>query len=309
MGRSWVAIEPSGDLPASLEGFVGLLRAELASRGIDLCAADGGEHGAPLARIHVAVRPGAVALGVDVRDEVTSKHLGRDVTLAGIPADGQPLTLALAADELLRASWAELALVSAPPPARPVPIEVSRTLRDSIALPTRAAPHYQVGVAFGVEQYAGGALLYGPDARLGGWLTERLEMAARFGLRTGPAVEAADGVAQPSAWSAGIAGIYTLTSSSAKTWGVDGEARLDVERVTFAAIPRAGASGSERSGYAVLANAGPQTWFAIVRALRLGVEVLATVPLRGVEATDARERFTGIVGIGWMALAGLGSTL
>ncbi|HEY1696687.1 MAG TPA: hypothetical protein VGG39_31210 [Polyangiaceae bacterium] len=308
MGHSWVSIEPTADLPVSLQTFVGLLRAELASRGIDLCPTDDGARGAPLARIHVAARPGAIALEVDVRDEVTSKHLGREVDLASIPPDGQPLTLALAADELLRASWAELALATAPAPTRAVPMEVSRTLRESIASPTRASAHYELGVSFGVERYARGALLYGPDARLGGWLSRRLEVAARFGLRTGPAIEAVDGAAQPSAWSAGLAGIYTLTSL-VTAWGLDGEARLDAERVTFAAIPRAGASGSERSGYAVLASVGPQAWFAMLPALRLGVEVLATIPLRGVEAADANERFTGVAGIGWTAQAGIGSTL
>jgi len=76
----------------------------------------------PLATLTIAVdaaRGGAGAT-IEVRDEVTGKRLDRDVDLARIPADGRAAAVAIEADELLRASWAELALDTfaqgAPPP-------------------------------------------------------------------------------------------------------------------------------------------------------------------------------------------------
>ncbi len=52
---------------------------------------------------------------LEVDDALTNKSVRREVDLGDVPASGRPRALALAAAELLRASWAELAL---PPPAR-----------------------------------------------------------------------------------------------------------------------------------------------------------------------------------------------
>jgi hypothetical protein len=111
---------------------------------------------------------------------------------------------------------------------------------------------------------------------------------------------------QPSAWSLGLAGIYTLTPIENR-WGLDVVAVFDVERLTFIPTPGPGATGSEQSGFAALASLGPQAWFAPVPALHVGAEALATVPLRGVDANDAQVRFVGIGGIGWLGQVGVWS--
>jgi hypothetical protein len=113
---------------------------------------------------------------------------------------------------------------------------------------------------------------------------------------------------QPSAWSLGLAGIYTFTPPEGR-WGLDGVASLAVERLTFVPTPLGAATGSERSGYAVLGSLGPQGWFAVLPALRVGAEVLGTMPLRGVDATDGGNRFAGLGGVGWTALLGVWSAL
>jgi hypothetical protein len=307
-GRPWVEVHAAEELPRPLRAFVDLLRAELRSRGFELCTTGGQGGDGPLATIEVRARPGTVSLDVEVRDALTSKRVSREVALAGIPPDGQPLTVALAADELLRASWAELQLRTAPPPPQPVPVQVSEVVRDAIRSTPPSPPHFQMGIGFSWEQYAHGALLYGPDGRLGVWIDRRFEAALRFGLRTGPTTTAADGVVQPSAWSVGAAGIYTFTPSGER-WGVDGVARFDVERLELTPTPSAAATGSEKSDYALLASLGPQAWFAVVPALRIGLELLGAIPLRGVDATDANSRVVGIGGLGWSAQLGVWSGL
>ena len=287
---------------------VGLLGAELASRGLELCGSRPDAGASPIATVRVSSRPDAVALTVEVRDALTAKQVSRDVALSGVPRDSQPLTIALAADELLRASWAELQLRTAPPPARPVPAEVTLTVRDALATPAVEAPRVQLGVGFVWEQYSHGVILYGADARLGTWLARRFEIAAQFGLRSGPTVTATHGTLQPSAWSLGLAGVYTLTPVESR-WGLDGVASLAIERLTFVPTPAVGATGSEQSAFAVLSSLGPQVWFAAVPALRIGAQVLATVPLRGVDATDAHAQVTGLGGIGWLAQVGVWSAL
>jgi hypothetical protein len=306
-GHPWVQLIGRDEVPANLTAFVGLLGAELASRGIDLCPSRSEAAPEPLATVKVSTRPDAVALSVEVHDAVTAKQVSRDVALTGVPRDSQPLTVALAADELLRASWAELALQTAPPPALPVPPQVTQTVHEALTpAPPGARARVQLGVGFVWEQYSHGVTLYGADARLGAWWGRRFETALQFGLRTGPTATATDGAVQPSAWSLGLAGIYTLTPVEDR-WGLDAVAVFDVERLTFVPTPAGGATGSEQSGFAALASLGPQAWFAAVPALRLGAEALAAIPLRGVDAADARVRFAGIGGIGWVAQLGVWS--
>jgi hypothetical protein len=307
-GRPWVEVIGQQDFPANVTAFVGLLRAELGSRGIELCMTRSEAASPPLATVRVSSGPDAVTLTVDVHDAITSKQVSRDVALSGVPRDSQPLTVALAADELLRASWAELELHTAPPAAMPVPAEVTQTVREALVALPAPATRVQLGVGFVWEQYGQGVILYGADARLGAWLTRRLELAIQFGLRTGPTATASDGTVQPSAWSLGVAGIYTFTPPEDR-WGVDGMASLGVERLTLVPTPLGAATGTEQSGYAVLGSLGPRGWFAVLPALRVGVEILGTVPLRGVDATDGGNRFEGLSGVGWTAQLGVWSAL
>ena len=112
--RSWIRV--SSDAP----GFVASFRAEVATKGFDACASGGPRP--PVATVTIAATQGSATVDVlDVLDVVTSKRVSRSVDLASIPADGRDLALAVAADELLRASWAELALTTAPPPRRRCP--------------------------------------------------------------------------------------------------------------------------------------------------------------------------------------------
>jgi hypothetical protein len=84
------------------------LAAELGPRGFGVCAARAGA-GELAAEIWLSIsEPSRVAIQID--DLVTGKRVGRDVPLTPIPKGGKALAIAIAADELLRASWAELDL-------------------------------------------------------------------------------------------------------------------------------------------------------------------------------------------------------
>ena len=308
-GRSWVGVHASAELPRGLGSFIELLRAELASRRIDLCSSVDEAREPPLATIEVSSGPDAVTLGVEVRDAVTAKHVSRDVALGGVPADSRPLMIAVAADELLRASWAELALRTAPPPARAVPIEVTRSVSDSIEPPAApSSPRVLLGVDGSLERFGSGTTLYGADARFEAWVTPRVAAALRLGLRSGAIVSATDGDVQPSAWLVGAAAIVTITPPESR-WGIDALARFDVEHVSFVPTPRSTATGSAASDVALLAGLGPQAWFRVASTLRIGADVLAIVPLRPVDATDAHLRVAGVSGAGLSTQIGLWSTL
>src|SRR6202035_4684217 len=124
------------------------------------------------------------------------------------------------------------------------------------------------------------------------------------GLRTAPTANAADGSVQPSAWSLDVSAIFTLTPPDSR-WGGDSVASLGVERLTLVPTPSGRATGSEQNGYAIVGGVGPQGWFAVLPALRIGGVVQAILPLRGVDATDGGTRFAGLSGLGWAVQLGV----
>lgn len=312
--RPWVAVHAPAELPGSVRGFVDLLRAELASRGIDLCAetSEGAAAAAPIATIDVASSPDEVTLSVEVHDAVTAKHVSRDVSLGGVPADSRPLTVALAADELLRASWAELALRRAPPTARPVPPEVTQTVRESVAsspTPPPAPPRVLLGVDAALERFASGTTFYGADASFAAWIVPRVAASLHAGLRSGAVIHASDGQVQPEGWLAGVGAQVGMTPPGMLRWGIDALARFDVEHVGFTPTAYGPAVGVQGSALAVLTELGAQAWLRILPTLRLGVRCVAMLPIRPVDATDAGREIAGVSGAGIGAQLGLWSTL
>lgn len=95
------------------------LTAELERRGIGVCTPDATPE-TLLARVSVDIdESGRVVLAIS--DHVTDKQVTRDVSLSHLPESGRALAIAIAIDELLRASWAELSLASKPEPKEPPP--------------------------------------------------------------------------------------------------------------------------------------------------------------------------------------------
>lgn len=84
------------------------LAAELSSRGFGVCPGRAAQ-GELVAEV-MLVQPEPSTVAIQVEDYTTGKRVARDVRLARIPAGGVALAIAIAADELLRASWAELML-------------------------------------------------------------------------------------------------------------------------------------------------------------------------------------------------------
>jgi hypothetical protein len=80
---------------------------ELRHRGLDVCDPASAER-EPSALVRVEGRDELAVIELD--DRVTHKRVARDLSLRGIPANGRALAIAIAIDELLRASWAELTL-------------------------------------------------------------------------------------------------------------------------------------------------------------------------------------------------------
>lgn len=112
------------------------LQSELAREPIDL-RADARETpdvSALLATIQIQVTPGEIArIEIRVRDELTDKVVLRELSLAQTPPEARSLEIAVAAEELLQASWAELMLTPRSVVETPeVPTSVESSLRSRL---------------------------------------------------------------------------------------------------------------------------------------------------------------------------------
>src|SRR5262249_48476924 len=105
----WVKLDPGATLDvARIERE---LRINLAESGIELCRETDSSNQLSTLRIGAG---GADRITLTVEDRVTSKRIERVVRLSRTSEETRPIEIALAADELLRASWAEIVLRDAP---------------------------------------------------------------------------------------------------------------------------------------------------------------------------------------------------
>jgi hypothetical protein len=158
---SRVAVKlPSCDDAFDKNAMVSALRIELAADGVRETIVGDGE---AIAAIRIEATPCTAdvrEIVVVIDDAATSKSVRRTIAVDAMPAPSRPRALALAIAELLRASWAELSMVDAPPPREAVPPSIvsavklrrereaprpERTPRTiaRIALDTQVFPSYQ----------------------------------------------------------------------------------------------------------------------------------------------------------------------
>jgi hypothetical protein len=259
---------------------------------------------APIARIHVTLRQEASAT-VHVDDAVTKKILEREVSVVGLPADGRALPIAIAADELLRASWAEISIH--PKDDVPTVVRESVAPAQSPSAPPTVSVFFEraweVGLRTTVGVYGGG------QTQLGGALFLRRDLGRRvtvemFGYgREGMVVNAADGAIHAHAVGGGFSLDLHLFGSGAARVGLRGGA--DLGYVSFVGTPREGALSSTFGGLSSFAQAGLVGGFEADR-LRLSASLLGLAPIRQVQAIDGAAVVTSLGGPGIQAGIGAG---
>jgi len=299
-GKPWVSLAfaenrwPEG----FAEKVLADLRAGLTARGIDACLdANGSTPEPPLANVRVAgLDARSVAVVLDIRDAVTEKRVSRDVDLATVPADGRAFAVAIAIDELVWASWAEIALTRKqhPPPKKPartVPREVVEGVTSE--LPRRGAP-WRLGARFALEHYTAGETLLGGDAVILLPIAAEFALDFELGARAGLTTSAPDGQIRSSAFGGGAGLRYAFLRGRAGELG----ATLGVRAafVRFRAEAEPGIDAMELSGLTLFARGGAFTNLRVAGPLAFDAAVGAGAPLRALEATDAGKVVTGVSG-------------
>lgn len=318
-GHPGIVLRAEGLTPALRAQIAEQLRAALAGRSFDLCEPTqaGGAVAeldvSGIARANGAPADGApgptnggvfgVAVTLSVRDEVTDKRVARDLDLRRIPEDGRALVIAQAADELLRASWAELLIADAPKPRAEVPPEVVRAVPPPAdALPPSApappAAVFEIGVAAAIERFGSGHTQLGPDLTVGVFPLPRLGFVARGGLRSAAREDAPSGSVDPSGVVAGLAAMVGALPRTGRM-GLDAGAELFVTQVTYDAEARPGTGGRALggSGTAVAVSALARGWMIIAPPVRATIGLGVGAPLHTVRALAADSTVASISGV------------
>jgi hypothetical protein len=293
--RPWVSVAfAGGEWPAALTASVlGDLRVGLARHGIDACPDGAGPAHPHLAAVRIAwLEEPKVVVTVEIRDSVTRKRVSRDVDLSSVPSDGRGFAIAIATDELVWATWVELAMRPRAKAAarKSAPPEV--VLGVQAELPR--GPESRLGAEAALEHFGGGQTHIGADAMLLVPLNPRFGFDARLGVREGRDAVAEHG--RVLSFALGIAAHfrYVVLRASSLELGALAGARATLLRLEGDA--REGATDATASGVVVCARAG------VVSSIELGggvwVELGGTAgyALKGLEATDEGRVVSGASG-------------
>lgn len=286
------------------------LSAELGPRGFGVCAEPGA--GGELAAEVVLSQPDPATISIDVDDHTTGKRVGRDLRLARIPAGGKALAIAIATDELLRASWAELILRRDEPEAEaeaasdaPRAGGVPDSARSSWRV-TRSKVRFELGALLGYS-YTGSA-----------WDAGSLELRAEawplgwgwLSLGVGGVLPRTVDVALGEAAARGMLASLTLgaCAGAGKLTGCAG-ARSALYLVQFRGRAARGADGLEDHASALVLSALVQLRLALTTRLSALLELGVGGAAASALATDGARSLLGIDGFVLSSGLGLGVSL
>jgi hypothetical protein len=288
----WVAFAATADLdPAFLAAARAHLAAELAPRGVAVCAGDDAGPGRPAARFQLAGQADRVIF-LRIIDDATSTTVERRIDLSTVPQAGRALAFGLAADELLASSWTAPTLpsTSTKPPSTVV------VTAPAAASESRSAPVGLLGVAASGQSFGGGPFLAGPELVLGA-ARGRLGIAGRAGLRRGAAIDADHGrIGFDDVHGALRLRVAVTPPSWSLAFGP--AVACELARVHVSGEPDASAVAREGSGLAITAWLGASAAVRVGRALVLELDAGVGQALLPVRARDAGVVVGGVAGVG-----------
>jgi len=264
------------------------LQHTLAGQGIAACSADAHPAAAPLATLTVDLSPEDAAkatVDIEVRDAVTRKRVRRDVDLSRIPDDGRPAAIAIEADELLRASWAEIALDTARAreaqrQARP---QVVGSVEQSLA-PARGESAGGLGARAAAEHFFGGVTLVGADAVGRLRLAPLIDLEIAGAFRLGPSATAPHGEVNAVAGGGRLALLFRIAGT--RRAALAAGAGVAASWLEFRAQASPGGEAATYANLLATASARVAGRLALGRTVHATAGLEGGAALRGVEARD-----------------------
>lgn len=302
--RPFVRIELRGDAwtAAQRARVVSDLSHSLAPQGIDVCSETPSTGPAPLAALNIDLS-GANKANVEIllSDSVTHKRVARELDLEKIPEDGRDLAVAIEADELLRASWAELALdTERARRSKPQP-EVVKSV-DQVLAPRRATSALGFEARLAAEHFSD-VDWFGGEAALRVRLASRWSWELAAGVRLSPERDAPHG--NVSALNAGLGTRVLLRVAGSEAASLHLGAGLIAARAEFRGDATSGARADSYADWLIVARASALGRIALGRTLGVSAGLSVGDALRAVEVTDAGRVVAAARGLELGATLGL----
>jgi hypothetical protein len=295
-----VTIDPS--LVSLAPALLAHLRAELAAGKVVVVPGDAIAGPTPNARLNVDAPEGApqsVVLEVEfLRSGTSVRHV---LDLSSVPTDGAPLAIAIAVDELIRATWS-LAGVTTPPKRMEPP-----TASVSVAPAPRSA-RAEGRLLLSAVRSGDGSLSLGSDAIVVFLLGARIGVDASAGWRGSETRAAPDGSIDVNAVTAGVGASIALPARTpSRRLGAELGARVEGARVTVRGSATSGATAHSVSVLGAAAVTGVGGWLTIAGPLRLVAFAGWQFPIRAVRAIDVDALDTQVYGTGLSVALGVGA--
>jgi len=297
------------DVDGAPEGFrreiVASIENALAGREVRLC---GWEPlcTRPVAAARVAFEHGAARIQLTVEDALFRKTVSRDLELGAMPMDAWPLAIAVGLDELLRASWAEMALVDAPAPPSPPPAPIAKSVASTakpMSPPTAPMPPNALFAAADGVFLSSGAAGFGAslgyERRLGNRLV--LGIAARWWRAFEARSE--NGTLSAVLFGGGLA-LHVVLFEKPGAMAFRAVARADAYGVRFSPSPDDDATGDALTLFSLFGDVGIDVVVPLTSHLAVTGALVLAVPIARAEATDDGEAALSVSGIGGEARLG-----
>jgi hypothetical protein len=250
-------------------------------------------------------------VSIEVDDSLTSKTVARDIRLQDSTDSASALIVAVAIDELLRATWAELSIKQEPtePSApSPSPKEPEKIAPASEEVESNL-PSHRLALEGAVDAYVEGSVFFGANIVYGSSFLGRMEWSAFAGPRVVRAKNASDiGQVRADAVTFGAGLGAPVIATEAFFFGP--EVALAATHAWFrgrvASPGESGAQAEEFQGWALTARAGLGArvhWGGIFlgAATRVGYPVVALTVLddAGVVGGMTGLEWSNGIALGW----------
>lgn len=267
------------------------LQAALRVRDIELCVTSPSPSQA-IARVRFE-RGADAHVVIRVFDHVTDKEVSRSVLVADFGPSARALALAVAADELVRASWAELTLEDSPVEASEAPAVVQRAVRETSVVSTTQRTERWLSLSFTFNAYTGGELQLGGSLGFERWLSSRIGLRIVGEGRTSLLQVGEFGSVRARVVSAGLGLLVRLNEPApfSVAWTFGAQAGW----IKFSAEAAPGALASDQSSVLLGLRTGLSLRYSL-GAVRFGLEGGVGAPIIGAAAQDGPRQLTGATG-------------
>lgn len=243
---------------------------------------------------------------IDIFDYTTKKRVIRKTDLTAVPEDSRPLALAIAVDDLLNATWAELKLRGgagkrpeepeeppSPPEGKPAP-PAPRAPAQQQSPPRRVDtdPTWFAAVGAEITGDIGDATSAGAHAFFQAWPVAELGLRLAAHGSQSFALDSPLGELGHQAFGGRFRITYAPLRLASVKVGPMAEAAVDV--VAFEPSAAGGADASRGSGVAVLVGGGLEAHWLVAAPLAATISTGARPVVRRVEATADGEPIGGV---------------